>query len=68
MLLVWPKQKGGVCCTFLTAKIAESDIETMTVVQKQQKGPYIKFPKQALGMFRSRIRRVWGHAAIFAWS
>ena len=25
-------------------------------------------PKEALGMFRSRIRRVWGHAAIFAWS
>ena len=27
-----------------------------------------KSPKGALGMFRSRIRRVWGHAAIFAWS
>ena len=27
-----------------------------------------KSPKEALGMFRSRIRRVWGHAAIFAWS
>ena len=25
-------------------------------------------PKEALGMSRSRIRRVWGHAAIFAWS
>ena len=27
-----------------------------------------KSPKEALGVFRSRIRRVWGHAAIFAWS
>ena len=27
-----------------------------------------KSPKEALGMFRSRIRRVWGHAAIFTWS
>jgi len=27
-----------------------------------------KSPKEALGMFRSRIRRVWGHAASFAWS
>ena len=27
-----------------------------------------KSPKEALGMFRSRIRRVWGHAANFAWS
>ena len=27
-----------------------------------------KSPKEALGMFRSRIRRRWGHAAIFAWS
>ena len=27
-----------------------------------------KSPKEALGMFRSRIRRVWGHAAVFAWS
>ena len=27
-----------------------------------------KWPKKALGMFRSRIRRVWGHAAVFAWS
>ena len=27
-----------------------------------------KSPKEALGMFRSRIRRAWGHAAIFAWS
>ena len=25
-----------------------------------------KSPKEALGMFRSRILRVWGHAAIFA--
>jgi len=24
--------------------------------------------KEALGMFRSRIRHAWGHAAIFAWS
>ena len=24
--------------------------------------------KEALGMSRSRIRRVWGHAAIFVWS
>ena len=27
-----------------------------------------KSPKEALGMFRSRICRVWGRAAIFAWS
>ena len=27
-----------------------------------------KSPMEALGIFRSRIRRVWGHAAIFAWS
>ena len=27
-----------------------------------------KSPKEALGMFRSRIRRVWGHAAVFAWT
>ena len=27
-----------------------------------------KSPKEALGVFRSRIRRVWGHAAVFAWS
>jgi len=27
-----------------------------------------KSPKEALGMFRSRIRRAWGHAAVFAWS
>ena len=27
-----------------------------------------KSPKEALGMFRSRIRRVRGHAAVFAWS
>jgi len=27
-----------------------------------------KSPKEALGMFRSRPRRVWGHAAVFAWS
>ena len=25
-----------------------------------------KSPKEALGMFRSRICRAWGHAAIFA--
>ena len=25
-------------------------------------------PKEALGMFCSWIRRVWGHAALFAWS
>ena len=25
-----------------------------------------KSPKEALGMFRSRTRRAWGHAAIFA--
>jgi len=24
-----------------------------------------KSPKEALGLFRSRIRRVWGHAAIY---
>ena len=24
--------------------------------------------KEALGVFRLRIRRVWGHAAIFIWS
>ena len=27
-----------------------------------------KSPKVALGMFRSRTRRVWGHAVILAWS
>ena len=27
-----------------------------------------KSPKKALKAFRSRTRRVWGHAAIFAWS
>ena len=31
-----------------------------------------KSPKEALGMgtrmFRSRIRRAWGHAAVFLWS
>ena len=27
-----------------------------------------KSPKEALGMFRPRTRRVWGHAAVFAWS
>jgi len=27
-----------------------------------------KLPKEAVGMFRSRIRRVCGHAVIFAWS
>jgi len=27
-----------------------------------------KSPKEALGMFRSRTRRVLGHAAVFAWS
>ena len=27
-----------------------------------------KSPKEALGIRCSRIRRVWGHAAIFAWS
>ena len=27
-----------------------------------------KSPKEALGLFRSRIRRVWGHAAIFPWN
>ena len=27
-----------------------------------------KSPKEALGMFRSRTRRVWGHEAVFAWS
>ena len=27
-----------------------------------------KSPKEALGMFRSKIHRTWGHAAIFAWS
>ena len=27
-----------------------------------------KSPKEVLGLFRSGIRRVWGHAAIFAWS
>ena len=27
-----------------------------------------KSPKEVLGMFCSRIRRVWGHAAIFAWN
>ena len=25
-----------------------------------------KLPKEALGMFRSRIRRAWDHAAVFA--
>jgi len=35
--------------------------------------PYVdryddRSPKEALGISRSRIRRVWGHAAIFAWS
>jgi len=28
----------------------------------------VKSPKEALCMFRSRIRRVWGHAAILSWS
>ena len=27
-----------------------------------------KSPKEALSMFRSRIRCVWSHAAVFAWS
>ena len=27
-----------------------------------------KSSKEALGMFRSRNRRAWGHTAIFAWS
>jgi len=27
-----------------------------------------KLPKEALGIFRTITRRVWGHAAIFAWS
>jgi len=27
-----------------------------------------KSPIEALGMFRAKIRRVWGHAAVFAWS
>ena len=27
-----------------------------------------KSPKEALGMFRSRIHRAWGHTAVFAWS
>ena len=26
-----------------------------------------KSPKEALGMFRSKTRRVWGHSAAFAW-
>jgi len=25
-------------------------------------------PKEALGVFRSKIRRMWGYAAIFTWS
>ena len=27
-----------------------------------------KSPKEALGMLRSRTRRVWGHVATFDWS
>ena len=27
-----------------------------------------KSPEEALNMFRSRIQRAWGHAAIFAWA
>jgi len=44
-----------------------------TFIARNRAVPYVgryddKSPKEALGMFHSRIRRVWGHAAIFAWS
>ena len=44
-----------------------------TFIARNRSGSYMdryddKSPKVALGLFRSRIRRVWGHAAIFAWS
>ena len=42
-----------------------------TFIARIRVGSYVdryddKSPKKALGIFRSRIRRVWGHAAIFA--
>ena len=42
---------------------------TQSCVVLQYVGRYDdKSPKEALGMFRSRARRVWGHAAIFTLS
>jgi hypothetical protein len=51
------KDSNGVC-TFIARNRAVSYVDLYDD----------KSPKEALGMFRSRIRRVWGHAAIFAWS
>ena len=45
-------------CTFIARNRAVSYVDRYDA----------KSPKEALGMFRSRIRRVWGHAAVFAWS
>jgi len=42
-------------CTFIARNLAVSYVDRYDD----------KFPKEALGMFRSGIRRVWGHAAIF---
>jgi hypothetical protein len=53
----WVQWDNGVC-TFIARNLAVSYV-----------GRYDdKSPKEALGMFRSRFRRVWGHAAVFAWS
>ena len=51
----------------------ENRFDVCTFIARNRAVSYVdryddKSPKEALGMFRSRIRRVWGHAAIFAWS
>ena len=44
--------------------------DVCTFIARNRAASYVdrddKSPKEALGMFRSRIRRVWGHVAIFA--
>ena len=44
--------------------------DVCTFIARNRTASYVdryddKSPKEALGMFRSKIRRMWGHAAIF---
>jgi len=52
-----PARSNGVC-TFISRSRAVSYMDRYDD----------KSPKEALGMFRSRIHRAWGHATVFAWS